>query len=52
MRADSVRVERSTRLMFVPPEFATSRNEPLLSIAMPQGIAPTETAGSLETVAP
>jgi len=52
MRPVSLRVPRSTRLMFVPPEFATSRKEPLLSIAMPHGCAPTETGGSWEIVAP
>jgi hypothetical protein len=31
---------------FVPPEFATRSSEPLLSMVMPQGWAPTATAAS------
>jgi hypothetical protein len=38
--------------MLVPPEFATRRNEPLLSITIPHGCAPTETGGSWEIDSP
>ena len=50
-RPSSRRWTRLTLEMFVPPEFATSSSEPELSMVIPHGMEPTETAGSGDRVA-